>query len=93
MLNQRDCSLKVTEENTSDSEVLRPLLKDVNFEDALADGAYDTNDAFEFMKSNSADCTGIKIRGNAVAAKENPPCQWRFLNTKNRIQRLRQMHP
>ncbi len=70
MLNQRDCSLEVTEENTSDSEVLRPLLEDVNFENALEDGAYNTNNAFESMKSNGADCPSIKIRGNAVVGKE-----------------------
>ena len=62
--------LEVTEENTLDNEVLRPLLEDVNFEDALADGAYVTNDAFEFMKSNGEDCPGIKIRGNAVVGKK-----------------------
>ena len=62
-------SLEVTEENTSDSEVLLPLLKDVNFEDALEDGAYDTNDAFEFMKSNCANSPGIKIRWNAIVGK------------------------
>ncbi len=67
---KRLLSLEVTEENTSDSEVLRLLLKDANFEDALEDGAYDTNDAFEFMKSNGTDCPGIKIRGNAVVGKE-----------------------
>ena len=67
---KRLLSLEVTEENASDSEVLRPLLKDVNFEDALEDGAYDTNDAFEFMKSSGADCPGIRIRGNAVVGKE-----------------------
>ena len=67
---KRLLSLEVTEENTSDSEVLRPLLKDVNFEDALEDGAYGTNDAFGFMKSNGSDCPGIKIRGNAVVGKE-----------------------
>ena len=70
MLNQIDCSLEVAEENTSDSEVLRPLLKDVNFEDALVDGAYDTNDEFEFMKLNGADYPGIKTKGNAVVGKE-----------------------
>ncbi len=47
------------------------MLKDVDFEDALADGAYDINDAFEFMKSNSADCPGIKIRENTVVGKES----------------------
>ncbi len=46
------------------------MLKGANFEDALEDGAYDTNDAFEFMKLNDADCPDIKIRGNAVVDKE-----------------------
>ena len=46
------------------------MLEDVNFEDALEDGAYDTNDTFEFMKSNGVDCPGIKIRRNAVVGKE-----------------------
>ena len=63
-------SLEVTEENTSDCKILRPLLKYVNFEDALTGDAYDTNDAFELMKSDDADCSGIKIRGNAVVGKE-----------------------
>jgi hypothetical protein len=44
--------IKITEEDTSDREVLRHLLKDVNFEDALADGAYDTKDAFEGLFSS-----------------------------------------
>ncbi len=63
-------SLEITEEDTSDSEVLRPLLKDVNIDEGLMDGAYDTNDAFEFMKSKSVDCPGIKIRENAIVGKE-----------------------
>ena len=62
--------IEVTKEITSDSEALRPLLKDINFEDVLEDGAYDTNDTFKFMKSKGADCSGIKIRGNAVVGKE-----------------------
>jgi hypothetical protein len=36
----------------------------------LEDGAYGTNDVFEFMKSNGSDCPGIKIRTNAVVGKE-----------------------
>ena len=63
-------SLEVTEEDTSDSEVLRPLLEDINIEEGLMDGAYDTNDAFEFMKSKGVDCPGIKIRENAVVGNE-----------------------
>ena len=66
---KRLLSLEVTEEDTSDSEVLRPLLKDVNIKEGLMDGAYDTNDAFEFMKSKGVDCPGIKIRENAVVGK------------------------
>ena len=67
---KRLLSLEVTEENTSYSEVLRPLLKDVNFEDALEDGIYGTNNVFKFMKSNDSDCLGIKIRRNVVVGKE-----------------------
>ncbi len=63
---KRLLSIEVTEENTSDSEVLRPLLKDVNFEDALADDAYNTNNAFEFVKSDGADCFDIKIDGTQL---------------------------
>ena len=46
------------------------MLKDINFEDALEDGAYGTNGAFEFMKSNGIDCPSIKIRGNAIVGKK-----------------------
>ena len=67
---KRLLSMEVTEENTSDSEVLRPLLKDVNIEEGLMDGAYDTSDAYEFMKSNGVDCPGIKIRENAIVGKD-----------------------
>jgi len=67
---KRLLSLEVTEEDTSDSEVLRPLLKDVNIKEGVMDGAYDTNDAFEFMKSKGVDCPGIKIRGNAIVGKD-----------------------
>ena len=55
-------SLEVVEENTSDSEILRPLLKDVNFEDALAYGAYDTNDAFERLFSSIKRSFGETVR-------------------------------
>ena len=65
------------------------MLKDVNFEDALEDGAYGTNDAFEFMKSNGADCPGIKIRGNAVVGKEESARSMAVLEYQtNGIQRL-----
>lgn len=66
-------SIEVTEEKIADSEVLRPLLKDVNIEDGLMDGAFDTNDAFNFMKEKGVDCPGIKIRENAVVGEEPSP--------------------
>ncbi len=34
-------SIEVTEEDTADSEVLRPLLKDIDVKEGLMDGAYD----------------------------------------------------
>jgi hypothetical protein len=87
-------SLEVTDENTSDSEVLCTLLKDINFEDALEDGAYDTNDAFEFMKSDGADCLGINIRGNAVVGKEESARSMAVPEyQKNGYKGCRQMHP
>ena len=66
-------SIEVTEEKVADSEVLRPLLKDVNIEDGLMDGAFDTNDAFNFMKEKGVDCPGIKIRENAIVGEEQSP--------------------
>jgi hypothetical protein len=66
-------ALEITEEDTADSEVLRPLLKDVNIKEALMDGAYDTNDAFNFLKEKGVDCPGIKIRENAVVGNEITP--------------------
>jgi Transposase DDE domain len=66
-------SIEVTEEKIADSEVLRPLLKDVNIKDGLMDGAFDTNDAFNFMKEKCVDCPGIKIRENAVVGDEPSP--------------------
>ncbi len=64
------------------------MLKDVNFEDALANGAYDINDAFEFTKSNCSDCPDIKIRGDAVVGKEETTRSMAVLEYKNGIQRL-----
>ena len=68
------------------------MLKDVNFEDALANGAYDINDAFEFTKSNGADCLGIKIRGNAVVGKKEFARSTAVLEYKMGYKGWRQMH-
>ena len=67
-------------------------MKDANFEDALTDDAYDTNGAFEFMKSNGSDCPGIKIRGNAVVGKEEFARSTAVLEYKMGYKGWRQMH-
>ncbi len=67
---KRLLSMEITEARTQRIKGLCPLLKDVNIEEGLMDGAYDTNDAFEFMKSKGVDCPGIKIRENARVGKD-----------------------
>jgi len=86
-------SLEITEEDTADSEVLRPLLKDVNIKEALGDGAFDTNDAFDFLKEKGVDCPGIKIRENAVVSNESTPRSNAVLEyKKNGYKGWKQMH-
>ena len=86
-------SIEVTEEKIADSEVLRPLLKNVNIEDGLMDGGYDTNDAFNFMKEKGIDCPGIKIRENAVIGDEPSTRSNAVLEfKKNGYKGWRQMH-
>jgi hypothetical protein len=61
--------------------------------DALEDGAYDTNDAFEVMKSDCVDSPGIKIRGNAVIGKEGSSRSMAVLEyQKMGYKGCRQMH-
>lgn len=57
--------IEVTDERTTDHEMLEPLLKDINVKDALLDCAYDTEDVFKFFKRKGVDPPGIKIRKNA----------------------------
>ena len=49
-------SIEVTEEDTSDSEMLRPLLKEIDVREGLMDGAYDTNDAFNLLAEKGVEC-------------------------------------
>jgi hypothetical protein len=86
-------SIEVTNETTGDSEVLRPLLKDLNIKDGLMDGAYDTKDAFNFLKEKGVDCPGIKIRENAVVGDEPSPRSNAVLDfKKNGYNGWKQMH-
>jgi len=86
-------SIEVTEEDTADSEVLRPLLKDINVKEGLMDGAYDTNDAFNLMAEKGVNCPGIKIRENAIVGDEPSPRSNAVLEfKKNGYRGWRQMH-
>ena len=58
-------ALEVTDERTTDHEMLEPLLQDLNLRDVLADGAYDTRDVFKFLVRRGVDPPGIRIRENA----------------------------
>ena len=82
-------SIEVTEEDTSDSEMLRPLLKDIDVREGLMDGAYDTNDAFNLMSEKGVECPGIKIRENAVVGDETSPRS----NAVLELLRLRRQQP
>lgn len=86
-------SIEITEEDTADREVLRPLLKDINVKVGLMDGAYDTNDAFDLMVEKGVDCPGIKIRENAVVGDEPTPRSNAVLEfKKNGYKGWKQMH-
>lgn len=59
-------ALEVTDEGTSDSEMFKPLIDEVdNVKDVLADGAYDSKENFEHLTKKGLGPPGIKIRENA----------------------------
>lgn len=63
---RRPIAFEITDERTTDQEMVEPLLDDVKVKDALMDGAYDKEDAFKFMKGKGVEMPGIKIRKNAI---------------------------
>ncbi len=63
-------TLEITDERISDKEMAKPLLDGVNLEDVLGDGAYDTEDLFNFLKEKGISRPGIKIRKNAVVSDD-----------------------
>ncbi len=58
-------SIEITDEKVGDCKMLELLLKGISIRDALLDGAYDNEAAFEFFKRKGVDPPGIKIRKNA----------------------------
>ena len=63
-------SLEITDERVSDNEMARPLLEDVALDDVLGDGAFDTEELFDFLKEKGVSRPGIKIRKNAVVGDD-----------------------
>ncbi|KXB07259.1 hypothetical protein AKJ54_00470 [candidate division MSBL1 archaeon SCGC-AAA382K21] len=58
-------SIEVTDEKTGDSEVFEELIENLNLEDCLADGAYDSEEIFELLEEKGGDPpSGIKLRKN-----------------------------
>ena len=58
-------SIEVTDEKTADQKVFEPLVKNLNLENCLADGAYDHHKVFELLEEKGVGPPGIKIRKNA----------------------------
>ena len=66
-------AVEVTDECVGDSKMFKSLLEKIeNIEDVLADGAYDTNDNFNYMDGRGVGPPGIKVRANAVIDDESP---------------------
>ena len=66
-------ALEITDESVGDSKMFKPLLDKIeNIKDVLADGAYDTNDNFDYLDERGVGPPGIKIRDNAVINDEFP---------------------
>ena len=63
---RKPITFAITDEKTADHEMAKPLLENINMEDALMDGAYDKEEVFKFLKGKGVKLPGIKIRKNAV---------------------------
>ena len=58
-------SIEVTDEKTADQKVFKPLVKNLNPKNCLADGAYDYHEVFKLLEEKGVGPPGIKIRKNA----------------------------
>ncbi|KXA99047.1 hypothetical protein AKJ41_06050, partial [candidate division MSBL1 archaeon SCGC-AAA259O05] len=59
-------SIEITDEKTGDSEVFEELVEDLDLEDCLADGAYDSEEIFKLLEEKGVDPPpGVKLRKDA----------------------------
>jgi hypothetical protein len=49
---RKPITFEITDERTADHEMARPLLEDINLEDALMDGAYDKEEVFKIGRAH-----------------------------------------
>lgn len=63
---RKPITFEITDEKTADHEMAKPLLENINMEDALMDGAYDKEEVFKFLKEKGVNLPGIKVRKNAI---------------------------
>lgn len=63
---RKPITFEITDEKTADHEMAKPLLENINLEDALMDGAYDKEEVFKFLKGKGVNLPGIKVRKNAI---------------------------
>ena len=63
---RKPVTFEITDERTTDHEMVKSLLEKLNLKDSLMDGAYDKEEVFKFLKEKGVDLPGIKIRKNAI---------------------------
>ncbi|KXB03192.1 hypothetical protein AKJ45_02275 [candidate division MSBL1 archaeon SCGC-AAA261F19] len=63
--NKRLLSIEVTDEKTGDSKMFEPLIDDLNLEDCLGDGGYDSREVFKILEEKGVGPPGVKLRKNA----------------------------
>jgi hypothetical protein len=63
---RKPITFRIIGEKTADHEITRPLLENINPEDALMDGAYDKGEVFKFLNGKGVNLPGIKVRKNAI---------------------------
>jgi hypothetical protein len=63
---RKPVAFEITDEKTGDPEMVEPLLENIKINDALMDGAYDTESVFAYLNKKGINKPGIKIRKNAI---------------------------
>jgi hypothetical protein len=60
METRESVAFEMVEEETDDSEIVEPLLKDIKIKDALMDRAYDAKSVFTYLKKKGVSKPGVR---------------------------------